>query len=92
MADPRVDRPEQQFSSLKTIIEGLAKNSDEQSKKMDENTAKVNNLLYKENSGSCENSAKNKHEKNSSDSFNNMGSNVAKLDFPKYNEMDYPTS
>jgi len=30
--------------------------------------------------------------KNASGSYNNMGSNVAKLDFPKYNRMDDPTS
>jgi len=42
--------------------------------------------------GSGHNSTIKNCEKNACGSYNNMGLEVTKLDFPKYNEMDDPTS
>ena len=58
MADPRVDKLEQQFASIKAMIEGLVKKSDDQARRMEENNSKVDTLLSKGGnvSGSEENS------------------------------------
>jgi hypothetical protein len=52
MADPWVDKLEQQFASIKTMFEGLVKKSEDQSRRMEETNAKVDNLLSKGNNAS----------------------------------------
>lgn len=86
MADPRIDRLEQQLSNLGNILENMMKT-------MDVTNSKVDNLCSKENndkSGECSNT-KNKG-KGHSGAFNSATPKFAKLDFPRYDGDEDPTS
>jgi hypothetical protein len=93
MADPRVDKLEQQFASIKTMIEGLVKKSDDQSRRMEETNAKVDTLLSKGSnaSSSGENSNLRNRERHQ-DPSSSYTPKLVKMDFPRYNGIDDPTS
>jgi hypothetical protein len=85
MADPRVDRLKQQVSNLESILERLMK-------KLDENTNKVDSLVSKGSNRSEENSFTRSRDKHTHGSSNLAFPKLAKLDFPRYNGMEDPTS
>jgi hypothetical protein len=84
MADPHMDPLEQQIASIKTVFEGLMKQTGENNKAL----AK----LSKGAKNSEENSMFKTHDKQSHGSFNSTMPKLAKLDFPRYNRLDDPTS
>ncbi|XP_059441736.1 uncharacterized protein LOC132174039 [Corylus avellana] len=87
MADPRMERMEQQISNLQKMLESFMKTSTEQTKKLAE---KIDDGRSKGKSESGENSTAKSRGKNSSSS--SIVSKIAKLDFPKYNGEIDPTS
>lgn len=93
MVDPRVDLLEKQFTGLVTMMEGLIKRSDDQTRMMEKHAARVDSLLSKGSNHTGENFIGKTCDRNyhcgSSDS---ALSKLAKLDFPKYNGVEDPTS
>jgi hypothetical protein len=85
MADQRVERLEHQVSNLESVLERLMK-------KLDENTNKMDNLISKGDNGSRESSSSRSRGKNTQGSFNSAIPKLAKLDFPRYNGLEDPTS
>jgi hypothetical protein len=93
MADTPVDLLEKQFTGLVTMMEGLIKRSDDQTRMMEEHTARVDSLLSKGSNHIGENSIsktcdRNYHRGSSSSALPKL----AKLDFPIYNRAEDPTS
>jgi hypothetical protein len=74
MADPRVDRLEKQIANIQTMLEGLLKQTADNSKTLAENS---------------NGRTRDKHHQG----FNNSTApKLAKLDFPRYNGVEDPTS
>ena len=86
-----MDKLKQQFARIKTMIEGLVKKYDDQTKHMEENNSKVDTLLPKKGnaSGFGENSNSRNHERHQ-DSSKSYMPKLAKMDFPNYNRIDDP--
>jgi hypothetical protein len=94
MTDPRMDRLEAQISSLQSGLEKLMKHSSEQAKTLAENSknmVEINNILSSQG-------VKNMGESSTSRNRDKTGHNsstapkLTKLDFPRYNGEDDPTS
>lgn len=95
MANPRVDRLEQQFANIQTMFEGLMKQTAENTKILAANSKgmeEINNLLSKDGKSSRETSSSKTRDKQSYGSTNSTTQKYTKLDFPMYNGGEDPTS
>jgi hypothetical protein len=86
MAETRVERMEQQFSSLQKTLENFMKASSEQTKKL---AASIEDLQSKD---SGEDSTAGNRSKKTNGHWNSYKPKLAKMDFPKYKGVDDPTS
>jgi len=94
MTDPRMDRLEAQISNLQSGLEKLMKHNSEQAKTLAENSknmVEINNIL---SSQSGKNMGENSTSKNRDKTGHNSSTapKLTKLDFPRYNGEDHPTS
>jgi hypothetical protein len=100
MANPRLERMEQQISSLQKMFKGFMKSSLEQTKKLAESVqasaektkklaASIDDMQSKDFG---DDSTTENHAKKPNEHRNSYMPKLAKMDFPKYKGVDDPTS
>jgi uncharacterized protein YoxC len=100
MADPRLERVEQQIASLQKMFEGFMKSSSEQTKKLTESVQASAEEIKKlatsiddmQSKDSGDNSTARNRAKKTNGRRNSYAPKLAKMDFPKYKGVDDPTS
>ena len=91
-----IDRLEQQNAEIKKLLEDFIKNSTSQQASMDQRQQRIEEKLDSKGSKGGgdrgESSINWNRDKHSEGSHNSVGAKVAKLEFPKYNGTDDPTT